>query len=536
MPVFHGVTVLLDDPSASFDASVYRLPRWRSARTHAIAAMKPMTFELTYHIRKDEKIISRPGRDDLREAYRVLREENVEVADLRNVQTGALLQLVTLDGGDCVCAAMFPFDDATGALYSESDALTIVEALVICDAFMRSGDARASGMTFSDKDWFERPEEGNFAPVPRTPTGAADEPDDHAASEEEELAPQELINLWLEDPGFCTEDLVRSALDSGGTFAASTPIPPLIYVAQHGGQADAIGFLLSLGEDIGTIHDGGTALWHAISNSNYCFADELLIRGAQSTEARSSKNFSRWQKRDEHSKILDAIAAGQAHTVDAYLVGRHPRQVSIDLLSEAIASSQLAILERLLSHKGKLSVKSTTLWGLAMAKSDVRYLQALIDHGVYDSIVALQDFDGRAFQYATPEALSFLVSNGHTAGFEEGCAVLSGRRGRRARALLPIIPDAFFYRLSAKQLANVILIFEQLAPERVDTILEQNDFAPLLRHVFHGADGDDAYRLMPTILGLPFIGPHEEDAPTLETLKNMRVIRDELTALARALI
>lgn len=491
-----------------------------------------MTFELQFVDPSDRPSILQPSIADLGEAYLVVQRHVGGIADLRNLDTRAVLQILSF-GDDCdVCVAVFPRDeDAVGALYSESAVMDAADVIAVCEAFMSPEGISGCTILFDAVEWWERKSKPT-AQLAMLPVSTEDEepwiPD----------SSQEVIDAFLGDSAYSDDiDALRSALADGGRFEAFTPLPPLVYAALHCRNVEPIAMLVELGEDIGALHEGQTAFWHAVTKSRFAFADALLAHGAHVEEARTSPNYRRWQRRDEERRILDAIEAGDERAVEEYLKGRPRNDASHHLCTEAIVSGRLAILNRLLSHRGALNATSSrrgAAWTVAMRQSDTRYLQALVDHGMYNSVEAKPE-DLRSFSYASPEAIAYLCSAGLLAGLADGFRFLVNRSSPRKRALIAAFPDSFFVGLDPQQLTNAILSFEQCAPDRTDGLLDCHDFGPLVHYLFNEAYCEVAYEVIPRIFGVAVAGPSLNHGSWLAA-KYVAELRGELALLLRSLL
>ncbi|WP_323144861.1 hypothetical protein [Massilia phyllosphaerae] len=460
------------------------------------------------------------------------------IVDLINPQSRAWLQLVTFDEGKNVGIAAKAHPDDAKVLYSESRDLRVEDMLLICEAFMRSGDVATSGFAFSDSEWDERDDLVPSAPLAFVvaPPDTVAEPDDEPDCPE--LSPQDIVDEWIKASHHFDDEIVRLALSSGASLSTNTTTPALIHLAQCGAHPDVIDLVMSLGEDLAAVYDGGTALWHAVSTRHYAFADALLLRGADKAEARSSVHIRAWQKREVGQRILDDIARGDEHAVLAYLENRSPRHVALDLVVQAIKDERLAILVHLLAAKRELHLMRAGLesvWRLAMGLRDVRYVEALIKYGTYESVTSLPEYGRCCSLSASPETLSFLFSNGYKHDIRAMFSYLIRSRRDRSLALLPVFPNSYFIGLPPEHVGNALLSFSQHAPERIDHLLDHNDYAALLHYVFDGTGHPDGLILGPLILD--GLGPIATQSSWRER-EPARVWEkyDELRALAGGLI
>lgn len=493
-----------------------------------------MAFELIFVAPSDRMTVHKPTAADLGEAYLIVQRHMDGITNLRNVGTGAVLQILSFAEDDDVCVAIFPRDeDDVGALYSESAALKAEDVIAVCEAFMSPEGLSACTIPFNSKDWWAR--ESPIAPTPQqagVPISTANEDLCTPATA------QEVIDAFLGDGAYSDDiDALRSALADGGRFDAFTPMPPLVYAALHCRSVESIEMLVELGEDVSALHEGQTAFWHAVTKSRFAFADALLVRGANAEEARTSPNYRRWQRRNEEDRILEAIEAADERAVEEYLKGRPRNDASHFLCAAAVSSERLAILKRLLNHRGALTATSSrrgAAWMVAMTKSDTRYLQTLVDYGMYNSVEAKPE-DVRSFLYASPEAIAYLCSAGLHAGLDEGFQWLINKSSARRRAQIAAFPDSFFVGLDPQQLTNAILSFEQCAPSRTDGLLDRHDFAALVHYLFHEAYCQVAYEVIPRIFGVVVAGPSVRYA-YLPAEDHVADLRGELTEQLRSLL
>jgi len=495
-----------------------------------------MPFQIKYSLGIETIRIEAPGEQHLMAAYRLIREGRVEEVELLNKESRAWCHLVTFDDGEHVRIVATPYQDDADMLYSESENLGIDEIVTICEAFMRSGDVLTSGFAFHHTPWFESDDPEPSVPAvssaAQAPAVEGLEPED----EDPDLSPQDIVDGWIQSPGRYDEGTVRLAISSGATLGGHGATPVLIRFARCGADPGLIDFVRSLGADIGAVHEGGTALWHAVSTSHYIFADALVLRGADEDEARSSVNLRTWQKRDVKRRITDDIARGDEQAVLAYLANRPARNVGIGLILQAITSERLSILHRLLAAKGELKLTPAALepvWKAAIGLRDVRYVAALVQYGVHE-IVMQPTYSRRYWSRATPETLSFLISNGYIASIDAMFEYLVGSASDRNLALLPVFPDTFFVGLRPEHVVNALVTFSQHAPERIDYLLDHNDFAMLVHYVF-GAIGQGLCSVGPLILD----GLSAATKPSLSTRRAPAAVWEkycELRAVAAGLI
>jgi len=500
-----------------------------------------MPFQIKYMQGIDTVRIAEPERQHFIEAYRMLRRGELEIVDLIDMQSRAWLQLVTFDQGKNVGLVAAAATGGGEVLYSKSADLVIDDILPICEAFIRAGDVLASGFAFSRIQWEERD-----APVPSKPPALAAvvpeavvEPDQEQDEEQEnpELSPQDMVDEWIKYPGQLDDETIRLALSTGASLSPFVETPALIHLASCGAHPDVIDFVMSRGADISAVHEGGTALWHAVSAGRYAFANALVLRGADVAEAQSSVNFKAWRKRDAARGIIDAIASGDESAVLAYLASRTPRNIGFDLIVQAIKSERLAILLSLLAGKGELTLMSGGLdsaWSLAMGLSDARYIEALVQYGAYEIVSSQRDYARRVRSSACRATLSFLFSNGYTHAIEAIFSSLIRFGSDRCQALLPVYPDSYFVGLPPEQVVIALISFSEHAPERIDHLMDHNDYAALVHHVFDGSS-NDALRVGPLILG----GHSPANSPSLWCKRIPRAVWEqycELRAVAGGLV
>ena len=487
-----------------------------------------MAFELITHLDDGgETRIADPSPDDAQRAAQRIRDDEAYLVDLRDIGTNDLLQFVGTDTAS-VGAARFGADDRQAPLFSVSESLADADVKAVSAAFLAGARIDECGVAFNDVAWFNRADNVQASPV------------HHEALpvEEEQIDPLEMMREAMRPRSLFCKDGLLAALAAGASFEQLAPVPPLVYLAQNDGDPAAIECLLGLGERLDAREAGETALWHAVQRGHYSFADELVANGAERSEARSSARYERWEQRAARRSILDHVEDGNTAAVKRYLHGRQARQVSQDLLLRAIECEQLAVLQLLLLHKGRITldkVHQESIWGRALQKADTRYLQLLIDHGGYEGVAAAPQYGGREFVHATPEALAYLLASGHTAGMSRGFATLIDSHRPSAGRLLAVFPDAYFRGLSGQRQARALLHFLRVAPERVDMVLDQNDFAQLVGALVRDADDEAVLQALPRAFGIAVAGPAPPPGRHANISDYLKGVRAELCGMALAI-
>lgn len=485
-----------------------------------------MAFELiTFRSDGGETRVANASTDDVLRAVDLIRNEAAYLVDLVNVGTDDVLQIVEVERR-CVGVVRIAADGRHRPLFSTSTELADDDIRRICAAFLAGGRVDDIGIEFDAVDWLDRPDTN----------AAIAQPDLPAPADDEELDPHEALAASLE--GAFHKDALLDAIKAGAALDKFGPVPPLVYLACHGGDPAAIECLLELGEQLDAPHAGATALWHALQHSHYTFADELVACGADRSEALSHPHFARWEKRCARLTILDQVGEGNTAAVKRYLHGRHARHVSKDLLVRAIECDQVHVLQQLLAHKGRIAlndVHSESIWGRALQKSDTRFLQLLIDHGGYDGVAAMPGYGGREFLQATPEAIAFLFASGHTAGLHRALNTIIDSDRRAAGSQLAAFPDRYFSDLSGQRQARVLLYFQRYAPWRVDMLLNQNDFAQLVGALVRETSYDMVFRALPRAFGIDSVGPDQDAVFYIDTAPYRQDIRRELHDMAFAI-
>ena len=238
-------------------------------------------------------------------------------------------------------------------------------------------------------------------------------------------------------------------------------------------------------------------------------------------------------------EIFKAVRVGKTSAVQEYLAATPRHKVPIDLLSVAIDACQPYLLRLLAAHKQPLALKSTdqfSTWGRALANNDAQYLALLVEYGAYESVVCLPDYGGTEFLYASPEALRYLLDNQLTGGLEQAFCLLVRRR--KNRRLLAVFPDSYFFGLTPVEQVNLLSALMTWAPERIETLFLQNDYAELLRFFFKSACDPyrgvgDLWKFLPILFGTSISGPEQQW--NFEDEKFLSGIRAELSDIAGAL-
>jgi hypothetical protein len=236
--------------------------------------------------------------------------------------------------------------------------------------------------------------------------------------------------------------------------------------------------------------------------------------------------------------IFKAIQANDLAAVSEYLALTPCHKVPIDTLKAAIEAGDPGLLAMLAEHKQPLSLKATdefSVWARALASEDTRHLAVLVKYGAYESIRHLQHYGGTEFLQASREALQYLFDYHLTDGLEQAFYLLMRRR--KNQKILSVFPDSYFTNLSTEELVKGINALMPWAPERIEQILIQNDYAGLLRFIFktnHSARNlVSSWQFVPTVLGTDVAGPAPEWNTWDETF--IESVRGELCLIAEAL-
>lgn len=433
--------------------------------------MSSRPYQLIVHLHDGELAIPHPTAEDVLRALRHLRDDSGYLVDLNTDDGTTVLQIVADDGPQGLGLAAWPGGARSGH-YSASAELGDDDIVATCMAFMASGDLADAPVPFV-------PEECTTWGRPPEP-----EPDARARLRDD---PQGRLAFWMETGGYLDPTRLADAIARGASFETFSPLPPLIYLARrHGAYDTAIAPLLALGCSLATLHDGRTALWHAVECHNYRFASALVRHGASPAEAAASRNADSWRRDDQQRSMLRAIEAGDLAGVRAWLDGRRSGEVGYEQLELAMRRGQLAVFELLLAHKGRLRFRTAGFgpWAGAMALADTRYLDALVRHGAYQSIAALPDYGGREFVGASAQGLRYLLERGMTAGFGRGFAVIVAALAPHHAPALMAFPDSYFHGLEPDAMVRIIDLLATSDPERIDRLLDHADFAALVGHAF----------------------------------------------------
>lgn len=494
-----------------------------------------MNFELKIQKHPRDIICPAPQQQDIEQAIAQLRRGDADVLDLYRAGADHLMQVVNF--GDGIGIAVFQADDAP-VLYSGKEYLDDAEILAMCLHYLQGGEAAGAPITFSEVDWADR------IATPPALLPALESEAFSVLEGDVDDSPQALLATWMDEGGGNDKEWLDEALAGGATFTVFSAMPPLVYLAQHRGHPDGVASLLAHGADIEAEDKGKTALWHAVSNSNYRFANALLAAGAAEHTASTSPRYARWKElraeqagNESDRALASAIRCGDIDRIRALLqhVPRH--RLSLGFLEIAIGHSQLEALRLLVQHKGTVSPKKVgqySLWGSAMAHRDPAYIAALIEAGAYDSVSRLDNYGGTEFLYASPQVLRYLLDNGFTTGLESVFTWLVDRQ--RGARLLHVFPDHYFTTLAPEQLLRAIKAILPEGPTRVSSILEVTNFGALVRYLFQertlSEQVDNAQLLIPALFGTEISGPWPYWQRDRENERFGAEVRHELGELA----
>lgn len=490
---------------------------------HYEKEMSSANNELVTYLHDGEVTVSNPSADDIAAAVGYLRNDTGYLVDLTLAGGKPILQIVAEDGPEGLGLAAIPGDGGAGH-YSTSAELSDAEIVSTCMVFIATGSVSHAPI--------------QFTPEASSTWGRVHEQVVPDARERRRNDPQNVVSYWMETGGYWDHERLHAALEQGATFEAFTLLPPLVYLAKtHGASERAIGPLLVLGFDLASLHEGHTALWHAIEQFNFRFASGLVRHGASLEDARSSRKFDDWQRADQRQSLLRTIKTGNLPALRAWLAGRTSGEVTYELVQEAMRHDQMAVFELLLAHKGRVRFKTVEFgpWAQAMALPNTRYLETLMRYGAYKYVCVLDGQGGREFIGASVECLRYLQKRGTTAGFERGFRAIVTHLMPRHAQVLPLFPDDYFYGLEPSVVVRLINLLETSDPARIDRLLERTDFAKVVKEVFSMPGTGRSLTLVPRIFGHVVEFPGWDAVYHLHMQRYVDGVGTELVAIARSI-
>jgi hypothetical protein len=512
--------------------------------------------KLKYERNGKSVVVDMPDQTTISQTLVLLQDEDLYFFDIEDSINGYLIQVA--DCGDAkYMVQVFSLSENEPTLYSDPTEISMEAALAFCCDYVQHGKVRNGHVSFSIIDWSARQaalssstakppqiswEQHEFEESEITfEQHDFEEFEKQQTLEEIEKNPQKFFNITLRDR--ISSELLPMliiALERGATIERFKPSLPLIYHAKRG-DAETVATLVALGCDVTAIYNGNSIVWHALSHKNFQYASALVAHGATGETAQSSPYYSDWLVAFENNRVTEAaIISGALDTVRLKIADLPRSGIKNGWLSLAIIHDQLEVLTLLLHKKCLVHFHgqiSNSAYGDALAKTDTRFLQILIEHGAYASVSKARTYGGLEFISASPEALLFLTQNGYTTGLGRGVAtIIRHNRSNDCAAQLAVIDNVFFENLNQDHFLRAISIFAKTnSIDRIAALLEQREHAPLTQACCEAEDLDTLSVMIMAGLTLVTVPSSEYCWRTNACCHYIRTSREKLISIATAI-